>query len=77
MNFKYGKTLLAHQTIINYIYKQLQTIINAHYKKHKLNDTLNQFQDLVSINHAIAKIENNTLKILTNEPTKIENNYIK
>ena len=38
------------QTIVNKINAQLKTIIPAHYKKHKLNDTLDTFQDQFCIN---------------------------
>ena len=43
---------------------ELQYIIQTHYKKHKLNDTTQQFQELFCINNAIAKIHNNQLNIL-------------
>ena len=60
-NHKYDKKLLPQQTIINKINAQLKTIILAHYKKHKLNDTLDIFQNQFCINVALAKIENNLL----------------
>ena len=60
-NHKYDKKLLPQQTIINKINAQLKTIIRAHYKKHKLNDTLDIFQNQFCINEALAKIENNLL----------------
>ena len=61
-NNKYDKKLLPQQTvIINKINAQLKTIILAHYKKHKLNDTLDIFQNQFCINEALAKIENNLL----------------
>ena len=60
-NHKYDKKLLPQQTIINKINAQLKTIIQAHYKKHKLNDTLDIFQNQFCINEALAKIENNLL----------------
>ena len=44
---------------------QLQNILNAHYKLHKLNDTLTQFQQLFCTNNAIAKIHNGKLQINT------------
>ena len=50
-NNKYDKKLLIpQQTIVNKINAQLKTIIPAHYKKHKLNDTLDTFQDQFCIN---------------------------
>ena len=54
-------TIDIWQTIINKINAQLKTIILAHYKKHKLNDTLDIFQNQFCINKALAKIENNLL----------------
>ena len=53
------KKLLPQQTIVNKINAQLNTIILAQYKKHKLNDTLDTFQYQFCINEALAKIENN------------------
>ena len=58
--------LLTQKTMINKIMNQLRTIFNAHYEHHKLNDLLNQFQDLFCINNAKAKLENNELQILVN-----------
>ena len=58
-NHKYDKKLLPQQTIISKINAQLKTIILAHYKKHKLNDTLDIFQNQFCINEVLAKIENN------------------
>ena len=63
-NNKYDRKLLPQHTIINKINAQVQTIILAHYKKHKQNDTLDIFQNQFCINETVAKIENNTLKIL-------------
>lgn len=65
-NFKYDKILLTQKTMINKINNQLRTILNAHAKNHKLNNTPNQFQDLFCVNNAIAKIESNALQILRN-----------
>ena len=58
-NHKYDKKLLPQQTIINKINAQLKTIILRHYKKHKLNGTLDILQNQFCINEALAKIENN------------------
>ena len=58
---KYDKKLLPQQTIINKINAQLKTIILAHYKKHKLKETLDIFQNQFCINEALAKLENNLL----------------
>ena len=60
---KYDKKLLPQQTIINKINAQLKTIILAHYKKRKLNYTLDIFQYQFCINETLAKIENNLLTI--------------
>ena len=63
-NNKYDKKLLPQQTvIINKINAQLKTIILAHYKKRKLNYTLDIFQYQLCINETLAKIENNLLTI--------------
>ena len=56
--------LLPQNTIINKINSQLHSILQTHYKKHKLNDKLNQFKNLFCINNAIAKLDHNVLKIL-------------
>ena len=61
---KYDKTVLSHQTIINKIKKQVQTIINVHYKKRKIENTLDKLQQLFGINNVIANIENNERNIL-------------
>ena len=47
---------------MNKINSQLRIILNAYFKNHKLNDTLNHFDDIVYISNAIAKIENSTTK---------------
>ena len=60
-NRKYDKKLLPQQTIINKVNAQLKIVILAHYKKHKLNDTLDIFQNQFCINEALAKLENNSL----------------
>ena len=60
---KYDKIQLTQQTIITKITTQLKNILNAHYKLHKLNDTLIQFQQLFCINNATAKTHNGKLQI--------------
>ena len=55
-NKKYDKNLILKHTIINKINSQLKHHLQAHYKKHKLNDTLYQFKDQFCVNEAIAKI---------------------
>ena len=42
-NNKYDKNLLPQHSIISKLNVQLQRIVQARYKKHKLNDTVNQF----------------------------------
>ena len=64
-NYKYEKINLTQRTIINEINFQLRITLNAHFKIHRLNDTLQQFEKLFWINNALAKIENNKLTILT------------
>ena len=56
--------MLPQQTIINKINAQLNNILPVHYKKHKLQDTLDRFRELFCINEALAKIQNNTLTTL-------------
>ena len=58
-NHKYDKTLLPQQTILNKMNAQLKTITLADFKKRKLNNTLDIFQNQFCINEALAKIENN------------------
>ena len=60
---KYDKIQHTQQTIITKITTQLKNILNAHYKLHKPNDTLIQFQQLFCINNAIAKTHNGKLQI--------------
>ena len=63
-NHKYNKTLIPQVTIIKKINAQLQNMISTHCKYHKLNETLNAFQELFCIRQAIAKIDNNLLNML-------------
>ena len=58
-NHKCDKKLVPQQTILNKMNAQLKTITLADYKKHKLNNTLDIFQNQFCINEALAKIENN------------------
>ena len=51
------KILITQKIIINKINSQLRSILNVHFKVHKLNDTIQQFQNLFCINNALAKIE--------------------
>ena len=60
-NHKYDKTLISQDTIINKRNPQIRNITHTHYKYHKLNETLNIFQELFYIKEAIAKLENNLL----------------
>ena len=57
-NLNYDKTQLSQETIITKILPQIRNILTAHYKLHKLNETLPTFQKLFCINNAIAKIHN-------------------
>lgn len=63
-NYKYDNTLIPQYTIITKINAKIENIINTHYKNHKLNGRLDVFKQLFCINHGIAKIENNLLKII-------------
>ena len=63
-NNKYDKTLLTHKTITNKINAELKNILQIQYKKHKLNDPLDLFQEYFFINNAIAKLVNKQLEIL-------------
>ena len=64
-NYKYEKIYLTQKRITNKINSQLRNILNVHFKVHKLNDTIQRFQNLFCINNALSKIENNKLSILT------------
>lgn len=63
-NHKYDHKLLLQHTIIEKVNAQLRNITLTHYKKHKLQDTLQTFHDQFCINNAIAKLQNNSLTIL-------------
>ena len=63
-DLKYDKTQLSQETIITKILTQIRNILTAHYKLHKLNETLPTFQKLFCINNAIAKIDNSKLKLV-------------
>lgn len=62
---KYDKIQITQETIITQIITHLRNIITAHYKLHKLNDTLTLLQQTFCINNAIATIQNGRLQILT------------
>ena len=53
-NYKYQNKLLPQRTIINKINEQLNNILLLHYKKHKVQDTLQTFNQQFCINEAIA-----------------------
>ena len=55
---------MSQDTIKTKINTQLQNIIQTHYKYHRINGTLNIFQELFCIKQAIAKIENKTVIIV-------------
>ena len=60
-NYKYENKLLPQRMIINKINGQLNSILLLHYKKHKVQDTLETFNQQLCINVAIAKLQNKTL----------------
>ena len=62
-NIKSDKIQLPQETIITKISTELRNILTAHYKLHKLNETLPAFQELFCINNALAKIHNGNLQI--------------
>ena len=62
-NIKYDKIQLSQEKFITKILTQIRNILTAHYKLHKLNDTLPTFQKLFCINNALAKIHNHKLQI--------------
>ena len=56
---------IATTTHINKQNKEITTNYRTStLQKHKLNDTLYQFKDQFCINDVLAKIENNSLKII-------------
>ena len=61
-NNKQDKTLLSQDTIITKINAQLRNVIQTYYKYHKLNDTINAFEELFCIKQAIGNVENNHLR---------------
>ena len=63
-NLNYDKTQLSQETIITKILTQIRNILTAHYKLHKLNQTLPTFQKLFCINNTIAKTHNSKLKLV-------------
>ena len=60
-NYKYENKLLPQRTIISKINGQLNSILLLHYKKHKVQDTLETTNQQFCINEAIAKLQNKTL----------------
>ena len=64
-NVKYDKIQMTQETIIVKIITHLNNLITAHYKLHKLNDTLTLFQQAFCINNVIATIQNGRFQILT------------
>ena len=68
-NIIYDKITLKTKTIINKIDKHIETILNVHYKKHKIENTLIEFNDLFCIYNAIASLRNGELKLLTTLPS--------
>ena len=68
-NIKYNKIKLNSKTVINKINKHIETILNAHYKKHKIENTLIEFNDLFCISNVIASLQNGELKQLTTLPS--------
>ena len=67
-NLKYDNITLTTKTITNKINKQIEIILNSHFKKHKIENTLTLFEDLFCINKAIAQIQNGQLQILLQPP---------
>ena len=64
-NYKYEKINLIQKTIINKINSKIRIILNTHFKIHKINDTLQQFEKTFCINNALAKLQDTKLIILT------------
>ena len=62
-NMKYKKTQLPQETIITKILAQLRKILTAHYKIHKLNETLPIFEQYFCINNTLAKKSNSKQKL--------------
>lgn len=70
---KYGHQGIIINIIRNYYHNTIiakinaQHIIQTHYKDCKLNNTANRFKEIFCINEALAKVENNSLKIFLEE----------
>ena len=62
--YKYENKLVPQQTIINKINGQLNSILLLHYKKHKVQDRLETFNQQFCINEAIAKLQNKTINFI-------------
>ena len=60
---KYDNVQLLQNTIINKINSQIKFILNTHYKHHKEQETLDQFEANFCINNAIAELNDNKLLI--------------
>ena len=60
-NYKYENKLLPQRIIISKINGLLNCILLLHYKKHKVQYTLETFNQQFCINEAIAKLQNKTL----------------
>ena len=63
-NYEYEKINLNQKTIVNKLNSKIRIILKAHFKIHKINEALQQFQYKFCINNAIAKIEKTKLIIL-------------
>ena len=62
-NLKYDNVQFSQNTIINKINSQIKFILNTHYKHHKEQHALDQFEGNFCINNAIAELNDNKLLI--------------
>ena len=62
-NLKYDNITLTTKTIISKINKHIETVLNSHFKKHKIGNTLILFEESLCINKAIAQLLDGQLKI--------------
>ena len=68
INLEYENITLTAKTIISKINKHIETVLNSHFKKHKIENTVTLFEESFCINKAIAQLLDGQLKILIPPP---------
>ena len=67
-NLKYENITLTAKTIISKINKHIEIILNSHFQKHKIKNTVTLFEESFCINKAIAQLLDEQLKLLIPPP---------